>query len=240
MKKKSKHNRFLRAKICKRNSILSISLVFLFYVSVPIFGQVESFNLSLMNDTDLQQMLSKISSSEKFDDYDGSPYLFENEIKGNIVIGDIERVSFNATFNLNFLSMKFVIYEEDNTYLLGSNEVKSFVVGDFTYIKNNDNEFIKIIFKDDNITIFEKYQLEIKEQPYVVGYEKPSNNLLSLKKSVFIYRDGYLIPFKPKLKFLQSLLDSNVKDVKKFIKENSLKLRNHQDLKLIIEQFKIN
>jgi hypothetical protein len=152
----------------------------------------------------------------------------------------VENVFIDAKFNLNFLSMEFVIYEEKNTYSLNSNQVKSFVVGDFTYIRNDDNEFIKIIFKDDNFSLIEKYRLEIKDQPYVVGYEKPTNNLLSLKKSVLIYSDGNLIPFKPKLKFLQSLFNSNTKDLKKFIKENSLKLRDHQDLKLIFKEFKTN
>lgn len=240
MRKKSKHNSLLGIKIWKSNSVLSISVIVLFHISFPIFGQVESFNLSLMNDTDLQQMLSKINSSEKIDDYDGSPYLFENEKKGNIIIGDMESVSINATFNLNFLNMKFFIYEEDDVYLLDSSEVSSFHIGDFKYTRNDDNQFVKIIFKDENITLFEKYYLEIKDQPYVVGYEKPTNSLLSLKKSMLIYSDGNLIPFKPKLKFLQSLFNSNTKDLKKFIKEKSLKLRNHKDLKLIFEKFKIN
>ena len=240
MRKKSKHNSFLGMKIWKSNSVLSICMIILFHISAPIFGQVESFNLSLMNDTDLQQMLSKISSSEKIDDYDGSPYLFKNEKKGSIVIGEMKSVSVNATFNLNFLNMKFFIYEEGDVYLLDSSEVTSFDVGDFTYIRNDDNQFVKIIFKDENITLFEKYYLEIKDQPYVVGYEKPSNNLINIKKSVLININGNSIPFKPKLKFLQSLFDSNISDLKKFIKQNSLKLRNHQDLKLIFGQFKIN
>ena len=111
-------------KIWKRNTILSVSLIIIFInISAPIFGQVESFNLSLMNDTDLQQMLSKINSSEKIDDYDGSPYLFKNEKKGSIVIGEMKSVSVNATFNLNFLNMKFFIYEEGDVYLLDSSEV---------------------------------------------------------------------------------------------------------------------
>lgn len=241
MKKKSLPNISMCVKICKRNTILSFSLVIIFInISAPIFGQVESFNLSLMNDTDLQQMLSKISSSEKYDDYDGSPYLFKNEKKGSIVIGEMKSVSINATFNLNFLNMKFFIYEEDDVYLLDSSEVTSFEMGDFKYTRNDDNQFVKIIFKDENITLFEKYYLEIKDQPYVVGYEKPSNKLINIKKSVLININGNSIPFKPKLKFLQSLLDSNISDLKKFIKQNSLKLRNHQDLKLIFGQFKIN
>lgn len=240
MRKKSKHNSFLGIKIWKSNSVLSISMIVLFHISFPIFGQVESFNLSLMNDTDLQQMLSKINSSEKIDDYDGSPYLFENEKKGNIVIGDMESVSINATFNLNFLNMKFFIYEEDDVYLLDSSEVSSFDIGDFKYTRNDDNQLVKIIFKDENITLFEKYYLEIKDQPYVVGYEKPSNKLINIKKSVLININGNSIPFKPKLKFLQSLFNSNTKDLKKFIKEQSLKLRDHQDLKLIFKKFKIN
>ena len=240
MRKKSKHNSFLGIKIWKSNSVLSISMIVLFHISFPIFGQVESFNLSLMNDTDLQQMLSKINSSEKIDDYDGSPYLFENEKKGNIVIGDMESVSINATFNLNFLNMKFFVYEDDDVYLLDSSEVSSFDIGDFKYTRNDDNQFVKIIFKDENITLFEKYYLEIKDQPYVVGYEKPSNKLINIKKSVLININGNSIPFKPKLKFLQSLFNSNTKDLKKFIKEQSLKLRNHQDLKLIFEKIKIN
>ena len=156
MRKKSKHNSFLGIKIWKSNSVLSICMIILFHISAPIFGQVESFNLSLMNDTDLQQMLSKISSSEKIDDYDGSPYLFKNEKKGSIVIGEMKSVSVNATFNLNFLNMKFFIYEEGDVYLLDSSEVTSFDVGDFTYIRNDDNQFVKIIFKDENITLFEK------------------------------------------------------------------------------------
>lgn len=238
MRKKSKHNSFLDIKIWKSNSVLSISMIVLFHISFPIFGQVESFNLSLMNDTDLQQMLSKINSSEKIDDYDGSPYLFENEKKGNIVIGDMESVSINATFNLNFLNMKFFIYEEDDVYLLDSSEVSSFHIGDFKYTRNDDNQFVKIIFKDENITLFEKYYLEIKDQPYVVGYEKPSKKLINIKKSVLINIYGNSMPFKPKLKFLQSLFDSNISDLKKFIKQNSLKLKKHQDLKLIFEQFK--
>ena len=239
MKKKLKKIGFFTSNSLNINFI-KILLFFTLLLTASVLGQVESFNLSMMNDGDLQNMLSKISSSEKFDDYDGSPYLFENEKEGNIFIGDVENVFIDAKFNLNFLSMEFVIYEEKNTYSLNSNQVKSFVVGDFTYIRNDDNEFIKIIFKDDNFSLIEKYRLEIKDQPYVVGYEKPTNNLLSLKKSVLIYSDGNLIPFKPKLKFLQSLFNSNTKDLKKFIKEKSLKLRDHQDLKLIFKQFKTN
>jgi hypothetical protein len=239
MKKKLKKIGFFTSNSLNINSI-KILLFFTLLLTTSVLGQVESFNLSMMNDGDLQNMLSKISSHEKFDDYDGSPYLFENEKEGNIFIGDVENVFIDAKFNLNFLSMEFVIYEEKNTYSLNSNQVKSFVVGDFTYIRNDDNEFIKIIFKDDNFSLIEKYRLEIKDQPYVVGYEKPTNNLLSLKKSVLIYSDGNLIPFKPKLKFLQSLFNSNTKDLKKFIKENSLKLRDHQDLKLIFKEFKTN
>lgn len=239
MKKKLKKIGFFTSNSLNINSI-KILLFFTLLLTTSVLGQVESFNLSMMNDGDLQNMLSKISSHEKFDDYDGSPYLFENEKEGNIFIGDVENVFIGAKFNLNFLSMEFVIYEEKNTYSLNSNQVKSFVVGDFTYIRNDDNEFIKIIFKDDNFSLIEKYRLEIKDQPYVVGYEKPTNNLLSLKKSVLIYSDGNLIPFKPKLKFLQSLFNSNTKDLKKFIKENSLKLRDHQDLKLIFKEFKTN
>lgn len=209
-------------------------------MSTSGIGQVESFNLSMMNDGGLQQMLSKISSSEKFDEYDGSPFLFKNKRNGSITVGNNESVSFSATFNLDFLSMKFVIYDGDETYLLDSSDVLSFESGNFTYARNDYDQFIKIIFKDKNFTLYEKYYLEIKDQPYVVGYEKPSNKYLSIKKSMFTEVNGNSTPFKPKLKFLQSLLNSNFKDLKKFIKNNSLKLRNHQNLKLIFEEFKHN
>jgi hypothetical protein len=228
---------FFTLKSLQRSSV-KVVLFFNLLHSTSLIGQVESFNLSMMNDGDLQQMLSKISSSEKFDDYEGSPYLFKEKAKGIIFLGDNESVSFPVTFNLDFLSMKFVIYNnEDETYLLDSSEVTSFKSGEFAYIRNNEGQFIKIIFKEDDFTLFEKYHVEIEDQDYVVGYEKPSKKYVKVKNSMFIDDNGNLIPFKPKLKFLHSQFNMNIKTLKNFIKKSSLKLKNHKDLKTIFEEF---
>lgn len=236
MKKKLKQSGFFTLRSPKRSSV-KVVLFFNLLLSTSLIGQVESFNLSMMNDGDLQQMLSKISSSDKFDDYEGSPYLFKEKAKGIIFLGDNESVSFTVTFNLDFLSMKFVIYNENETYLLNSTEVTSFKSGEFAYIRNNEGQFIKIIFKEDDFTLFEKYHVEIEDQDYVVGYEKPSKKYVKVKNSMFIDDNGNLIPFKPKLKFLNSQFNTNINTLKNFIKKRSLKLKNHKDLKMIFEEF---
>ena len=237
MSKKLKQSGFFTLKSLQLSSF-KIVLFFNLLLSTSVLGQVESFSLSMMNDSDLQQMLSKISPSEKFDDYEGSPFLFKDKAKGSIILGNKERLSFPVTFNLNFLSMKFVIYNEDETYLLDSSEVTSFQSGEFAYTRNNDQQFIKIIFKDVNFTLFEKYHVEITDQAYVVGYEKPSKKHLRVKNSMFMDVNGKLTPFKPNLKFLKSQLNINIKTLKNFIKKRSLKLKNHKDLKMIFEEFK--
>ena len=51
---------------------------------------------------------------------------------------------------------------------------------------------------------------------------------------MFIDDNGNLIPFKPKLKFLNSQFNTNINTLKNFIKKRSLKLKNHKDLKMIL------
>ncbi len=179
------------------------------------------------------------SFSRKTGDVKGTPYEFENWKKGYVftIKGDS---MLTAMINYNGYSKLFEIKEEGNYIALNEkyhNKIK--IRNGYAYetyknrLVGSDLEYYQVLYEGENVSLLKRHEVKIKER----GESNYAGSVKSKKyKNSTVYylldEEGYK-ELNRKDKFFEKYFRS--KKVKKFIKDNKLKLKKDMDLIKAVE-----
>ena len=173
-------------------------------------------------------------------DVDGSPYLFEDWVKGDLIDINGNKIE-DVMLNYDGEKSRFVSKQEGNKVLelniWNYRAVELMVEGKLdTYVNiTNKGEaaYCKVIYESDYVACYQKFSAT-KKRSSNSGYgQVKSMYKYSNKNETFLYYNDELIKIKRKEKDISKLLKR--KDLKSYTKENKLNLNKDKDLAKLLE-----
>jgi len=198
------------------------------------------------NDLSAQQDIKMINAlpfnSEKYKDFKGSPYLWEENKE--VIIYDKRGVEYSSAMgNYNGLENEFEVYKDDSFIQLPhSTYISIKVINDdktnyslFSNIHSKlKNKYCIRHKRSENYSVFESFQ----PRKSVVKLETPGKatviSKIIPKTKYYIIYGAELIPFEIKKKKLYKQF-GHKDEIKKFLKENKLKIKTINDVLPLFE-----
>jgi hypothetical protein len=220
----------------------------LYYLTVTLFivtisfsgkGQTTSYNLSLMDDIDLQKFLSDIDvgSEDLTKYYDGSVYLYKKPVTATLYFLNSPSQKVTANVNLNLQKSSFDVLLKDKTFSFSAKDLSKVEVGRVSFLARNNGVFYKLIFGNNHFRVIEEFQLEVQPQSHIIGYESKKNDRIKIEKSIFLETVRGRISFSRTKKGISKLFGSQEKIVKDFISSKKLSPKSDSDLFDVFSKF---
>lgn len=222
----------------KHTHTLTLAL-FAFAISFYSTGQVPGYNLSLMDDVDLQKFLSDIdvSTEDLTKYYDGSVYLYKKPVKATLYFLNTPSEKVTASINLNLQKSSFDVLLKDRTFSFSAKDLSKVDVGPISFLAKNNGVFYKLIFENIHLKVIEEYQLEVQSQSHIIGYESKKNDRIKIKKSIYLETNKGRTSFTRTKKGVSKLFGSQSKKVKDYMSSKKLSSKSDNDLFDVFSKF---
>jgi hypothetical protein len=213
--------------------------LFIIAISFTGIGQTTNYNLSLMDDVDLQNFLSDIdvSSEDLAKYYDGSVYLYKKPVSATLYFLNSPTQKVTANVNLNLQKSSFDVLVKEKTFSFSAKDLSKVDVGQASFLAKNNGVFYKLIFENNHVKVVEEYQLEVQPQSHIIGYESKKNDRIKIEKSIFLETVGGRTSFSRTKKGISKLFGSHEKIVKNFISSKKLSPKSDSDLFDVFSKF---
>tara|TARA_Y100000741_G_C18220591_1_gene545661 strand:+ start:732 stop:1403 length:672 start_codon:yes stop_codon:yes gene_type:complete len=189
---------------------------------------------------EFQRIVTDISKgkSKKNIEIDGNKYFFKKNSEAKIFLrGDNKSIT--APVNYNYVDQVFEMVNRDMILELDPSKISGveFENDFFTVYKGT---FYKLITENDNFSVLKFISVVLVKPDYVPGIEDKPNLRYRRDDQMFILKDDKLRKFKLNKKVVISLFKNNDGEIKKFIKNNKISLRDDAELKKLFDTFKNN
>lgn len=183
----------------------------------------------------------------------GSTYLLDNFTNANILLKDSTIIfDYKINFNLSTKNIEFFI-EDANEYAylniskaeriyLKKNNQTEIYESCPQYLLNypdiGDCDIIKLIYKGDKASLIYKYTLELIPANYNLALDAGNPyDTYAAKRTIYILKDGKSYLARPSKASLLFILRDKKKELKDFIENNNLNLRNEKHQALLLEYY---
>lgn len=181
-----------------------------------------------------------VTLNDEDDDIRGSKYLYKDWVEATIIDTDDKMIT-DVSVNYNGYTKKFEMLErgnkkvELNSWLYQQiNVYKDKKMHTFKLYKDGDTPaYFKVIYEGEKASFLEKFDTKLKVDEIPNYGSSTSTKKYLNRKSTYIYTEGNLIEVKRKDKDIVKVLGK--KELKKYIKENKLKIKEDKDLSALFE-----
>ncbi len=180
----------------------------------------------------------------KFDEYDGSMYIYNKAKPAIVYKGDIE--SQEAKLKYNIYTDAFEHKDKSHTYtVIKSSTIQitldheDFYYRDFKTKKQlNQSGYFVQLDKKKHYGLYKKYTIEItKPKSSYVMSEAPTPGKLKTIISYYLEENDIILELPINTKKFLSLLNTKSKEVKEYMKKEKLKLKREEDLIKILSYY---
>jgi hypothetical protein len=213
-------------------------LAFVLMMNYPVFAQ--SFVIEDINT--LSDHLTYKNSRDYasiYDNIDGTPYLKDEFVKGEVIINDSIRIE-HVPLRYNIMNDK-IEFRDNNEQVLEialSEQTYQFSFDEHvfvhrTYLINGEkNEGILEELVDGHIKLFKKYSAEFKQATKAIGFQDAEPDRIERKNEIFLIAADDAIPseIEAKKKKVFAALKPFQPDIEQYAKKEKLKPRSEEDL----------
>ncbi|MDA3954135.1 MAG: hypothetical protein PF485_10840 [Bacteroidales bacterium] len=213
----------------------SITLFYLlFFVSINVFSQ-QDLTFSGNGEINFNSgYFTKYVSSVEYKKIDGNPYLFENWSSGLIKL--------KSGMELKIESCKYDIYEdmlmflkdEVSLYFSNPEDIDRFTIGtsDFINLKlDKKNDFFEILVEVKDFILLKKYKYDIIKGKESVGIIQATNDKFKISCKYYLKKgNAEIVKVKIKEKDILELMNDKKQEVRNYIIDNKLNLKEENDL----------
>jgi hypothetical protein len=219
----------------------SIFLIGNMCIGQNLVGNLSTFAESARNFNDMKYSVDGI---------DGHQYYLDEWGVGKIIINDSINTP-QARIQFDLVSGEPIIGNSSKAnegFILRDKAVTGFVINNTNFVRIPRSNFLETVDRDYFVTpVFNKenhllidYQKVLKE-PYVLknGYNDTDQNkkYVTIKKYYILNKDHKYVAVKLKEKVILKVLSDKTKELKKYIKKNSLKLKKEEDVVKTLEYY---
>lgn len=221
---------------------MRFNLLFIFFISLTGFSQVQSVNRE-MNQLSTWDLTREIDPNAKIDKASGSPYSNDNFFDAQITIMDTV-VTVPVKYNVVLDEMEF--RKEDKTYALVAKEntvVKMMLSKvSYNYVKYNIENTTKKGFlirksANDKINFYSKEVITyVPFKEAVNAYSQPTPAHYRKDSDIYLIglADGNIVEMPTKKKELLKMFPNKEKDIEGFLKSNKISFKDEKDLLLLV------
>lgn len=211
----------------------------LFFVSTNGFSQ-QSLTFSGNNNGGQNSgYFTKYVPDRKYDETEGSPYLFENWNSAIVKLENGDRVTVESCKYDVFEDKIMFLQDDIPLYFSNPEDIDRFSLGssEFINLKLKKNGGIyEILVEEIDFVLLKKFNCDIIKGKVSDGINQATKDKFKLSFNYYLIRDNVeLITLKTKEKHMLKLLNNKEVEIKAYVKENNLKFSKEEDL---IEIFK--
>lgn len=211
----------------------------LFFVSINGFSQ-QSLTFSGNNNGGQNSgYFTKYVPDRKYDETEGSPYLFENWNSAIVKLENGDRVTVESCKYDVFEDKIMFLQDDIPLYFSNPEDIDRFSLGssEFINLKLKKNGGIyEILVEEIDFVLLKKFNCDIIKGKVSDGINQATKDKFKLSFNYYLIRDNVeLIKLKTKEKHMLKLLNNKEVEIKAYVKENNLKFSKEEDL---IEIFK--
>ncbi len=217
-------------------------LFLLHFVSVNLFSQDQTYDLLRVFE---DYNLSKIGQSGYNFEYEGTPYLFDEELKtiivmSNDVIQEGVPLRYNAYDDRVEMKVKDQYYILEPRYLIEAN-IDGHVFVHRMYAKGESNiksSYFERLNENDKCTLYMNHNVEFidAKKPGAYADPKPAMFVKRLADFYISTDDGLLQKVGNKKDFLELIPDQQ-EEVAVYIKKNKIKFKKSEDLLELVNYY---
>lgn len=218
----------------------SITLFYLLlFVSINAFSQ-QALTFSGNGETNFTSgYFTKYVPGDDYKFVEGNPYLFEKWSTGIIKLESGANLKMESCMYDLYHERLMFLQDENPLYFSNPEDIDRFTVGtsEFINIKNEtNNDFYEILVEGKDLKLLKKYNCDIIKGKETNGITQATADKFKITNDYYLKKgDVELIKVKIKEKDILKLLSNKEQEVKKYIQDNKLNLKNENDL---VELFK--
>ncbi|MFW6267574.1 MAG: hypothetical protein ACOC1E_00420 [Marinilabiliaceae bacterium] len=188
---------------------------------------------------------SKVNALDKnpYENIEGSPYLNEIFVPGEVIINDSIRVEeVPVRYNIYTDRIEFKDEEDQILEIDISQDDFVFKVANLTFtnedyrLKNEKKQGLLEMLVDGHVQLFRKYNVKFQEAKKAKGYQDPEPKRFVRKKEQYLVAIGDEHPETfQKSKDLIKKLEKINPDVHQYIDSENLKIRKEEDLVQLVQ-----
>lgn len=211
----------------------------LFFVSINGFSQ-QSLTFSGNNNGGQNSgYFTKYVPDRKYDETEGSPYLFENWNSAIVKLENGDRVTVESCKYDVFEDKIMFLQDDIPLYFSNPEDIDRFSLGSSEFINlkiKKDAGIYEILVEEIDFVLLKKFNCDIIKGKVSDGINQATKDKFKLSFNYYLIRDNVeLIKLKTKEKHMLKLLNNKEVEIKAYVKENNLKFSKEEDL---IEIFK--
>ena len=218
----------------------SITLFYLLlFVSINAFSQ-QTLTFSGSGETNFKSgYFTKYIPGDDYKFIEGNPYLFEKWSSGIIKLESGANLKMESCMYDLYKERLMFLQDENPLYFSNPEDIDRFTVGssEFINLKNeNNNDFYEILVEGSDLIFLKKYNCDIIKGKETNGITQATKDKFKITNNYYLNKgDVQLAKVKIKEKDILKLLIDKEQEVKKYILDNNLNLKNESDL---VEIFK--
>jgi hypothetical protein len=211
----------------------------LFFVSLNTFSQ-QDISFDGVYQTDFRTgYFTNCSPGKEYNQIEGSPYLFENWSSGIIKLERGANLKIESCMYDVYKDRIMFLQDETPLYFAYPEDIDRVTFGssDFINLKlENRNDYFEILIEEMDFVLLKKYKCDIVKGKESDGINKATKDKFKLSYNYYLIKgNAELAKVKIKKKNILELMNDKEQEVKKYIIDNNLKLKNESDL---VEIFK--
>lgn len=213
-----------------------------------LFCLLVLFSFSISAQTSVLSTHSKQIDEDIYDEVKGSPYLFKDPIKANLINSDGELIK-DIMLNYNGYDHGIEVYKNGRVTLLDESHYPKIVITKHSLKNNVDGEMILIpspqksaakgiylqeIYSSPSVSLYKKIRVAKKENEINTPGKIVVQQRFTKYEDYYIQKDGKLKLVKDKLDDFAKIL-GHKKELKEFCKKSKNKFKSDQDMKELME-----
>ncbi len=212
------------------------------YISIIIVSLTTSLYSQMYfgNGTNFSEFFSiKQSDTEESPDIDGTPYFYGNWKGGQINYDKKKYLVREIKYNI--YKEELLFKKNDIAYTVPDKTlIAEFSIDDDEFVnichgKYNKRGFLKVLVKNENTSLYKKYSCQLVEGKSSNGIISATNDAYSINCTYYIKtKESQVVRFVLRKKRLYDFFLIHKGKIKKYIKQNKLKIKREKDLIKII------
>lgn len=231
------------------------SVIHIQYTLMKLFTSLLSCLLLLVSfsiaaQTSVLSTNSQPIDEDRYDDIKGTPYLFKEPIKADLLTNKDEIIE-DVYLNYNGYDHGVEVYKNGRVIFLDERKYPKIIIRKHGLKGNVDGDMVLVpapqksaakgmyfqeIYSSPSITLYKKFRIAKKENKINTPGETVVQQRFSKYTDYYIKQDGELILVKDKLDDFIKLLGQK-EELKTYAKKNKNKLKSDQDIKELMEYY---
>ncbi len=207
-------------------------------------------SFSIAAQTSVLSTNSQPIDEDRYDEIKGSPYLFKDPVKADILTVKDEIIE-DVYLNYNGYDHGIEVYKNGRVTFLDENKYAKIIIQKHGLKNNVDGDMVLVptpqksgtkglyfqeIYSSPTVTLYKKFRIAKKENKINTPGETVVQQRFSKYTDYYLHQDGELTLVKDKLDDFIKVL-GHKDELKSYAKKNKNKLKSDQDIKELMEYY---